>query len=224
MLPAILDILGPFASALASAPPPLPNSPAIQQWLFERPILVGVALAAFGIAAFFVLNRRGDAAKGIVAGLMLLLLGIAATVTGIAIETPRERLIRLSNEFVDAVVAGETNAATAMLAPDLVVAVGSTPLPGGGGLARRAIESFTESVNVSDYFVTDESATVNAQASSGASQFLARATSNLGPGSAWVRLNWRLDPSGEWTIYLIEVLRVNGQSPEGAGAAQFLNR
>lgn len=224
MLPAIIDILGPIGSALASAPPPLPPSPTIERWLLERPIVVGVALAAFGIAVFLVLNRRGEARNGALAGLALLALGIAATVTGVLVETPRERLIRLSNEFVDAVVAGETDAATAMLAPDLVVALGSTPLPGGGVLARQAIESFSASVNVTDYFVTDESATVGAGATSGVSQFLARASSNLGPGSAWVRLNWRLDESDDWKVYLIEVLRVNGQTPEGAGAAQFLNR
>lgn len=224
MLHAVLDILGPIAPTLASAPPPLPPSPALERWLFERPVVLGFFLAAFAVAAFLVLNRRGDAKRGVLAGLVLLVLAIAVVATGLGVETRRERLIRLSNEFVDAVVEGDAPAATGLLADDLVVALGSTPIPGGAGLARRAIETFGENVSVSEYIVTDESAAVGKGTNSGASQFLVRATSDLGPGTAWVRLNWRYDPSDDWTIYLIEVLRVNGQTPEGAGAAQFLNR
>jgi hypothetical protein len=223
VLPAILDILGPIGSTLASAPPPLPQSPTIERWLFERPILAGVGFGAFALVAFFVLNRRGEARRGLLVGGILAIAAVAFAASGLLVETPRERLIRLSNELVDAVAAGQPDAAGAMLADDLVIAIGSTPVP-GGGFARRALETFRDNVRVTEHVVTDESATLGAQPTSGASQFLVRATTDIGFATAWVRLNWRLDQSDDWKVYLIEVLRVNGQTPEGVGAAQFLNR
>lgn len=215
MLHAIHEISGP-ATTLGAAPPPLPVGPAIPHWLFERPITVGLVVGAFALASWVVLSRRGEERRALLVGGALAVIAVSVGAVGSLVETTRERLIRLSNEFVDAVAARETDVASAMLADDLVIAMGGTQLPGGAGLARRALETFHEKVKVTDHLVTDESATGGA--SGGASQFFVRASSDVGPGTAWFRLSWREGPAGVWKIFLIEVLRVNGRSPEEAGA------
>lgn len=223
MLHTIHEFLGPSQSLIASVPTPLPPSPALQGWLFERPILSALVLAAFGLAALILLFRRGEQMRGLIVGGGLLAGAVAIAALGIVVETTHERLIRLSNELVDAAAEGRVDDAEGMLADDLVIAVGGTTLP-GRQLARRALDGLREDIRVSEHYVSEESATVVAGGDSGASQFLVRAVSSMGPGTAWFRLNWRLDSSGEWRIYLIEVLRVNGQNPEGGGVMGVLGR
>ena len=178
---------------------------------------------AQGPAALILLFRRGDQKRGLIVGGALLAAAIVFAVLGVMVETTHERLIRLSNEFVDAAAEGRVDDAEAMLADDLVIAVGGTTLP-GRTLARRGLDALRDDIRVNDHFVSEESATVVAGGGNGASQFLVRATSNTGPGTAWFRLNWRLQPAGGWRIHLIEVLRVNGQNPEDAGLMRAFGR
>jgi hypothetical protein len=225
MLHTIPEILGPTQTLLASVPAPLPPPPALQAWLFERPILSALVLAAFGLAALILLFRRGEQKRGLIVGGALIGGAVAIAALGILVETTHERLIRLSNDLVDAAAEGRVDDAEAMLSDDLVIAMGGTTLPlSGGTLARQALNGLRDEVRVNEHYVSEESATVVEGGDSGASQFLVRATSNAGPGTAWFRLNWRLDASGEWRIHLIEVLRVNGQNPEGAGMMGVLGR
>ncbi len=223
MFGTIHEILGPSKPLLASVPAPLPPSPAFQRWLFESPVLSALILAAFGLAALVLLFRRGDQKRGLIVGGALFAGAALIAVVGVMVETTHERLIRLSNEFVDAAADGRVDDAEAMLADDLVIAVGGTTLP-GKAIARRGLEALRADIRVDNHFVSEESATVGQNGDSGASQFLVRATSNAGPGTAWFRLNWRADSAEEWRIYLVEVLRVNGQNPEGAGLMNAFGR
>jgi len=234
VLPAIHDILGRAIAALATAAPgpgagagppgPLSDPAGLERWLFERPLVTGLALAAFAVALFVLLNRRGKPGRAVAVGGGFMAAAVLAAAVGFLVETPRERMLRLSNELVDAVAAGRTADAAALLADDLVVAVGSTPLPGGGALARSALESFGDRVRVTEHVVTDESARVGDPPTGGLTQFLVRATTDVGPGSAWVRLTWRKGADGAWRVAMLEVLRINGQSPEAVGASGFLTR
>ncbi|MGP1310887.1 MAG: hypothetical protein ACTS27_11885 [Phycisphaerales bacterium] len=220
-MPADFVILG--LGMLASAPPALPGSPALQQWLFERPIVGGLILLAFALASFLVLNRMGKGPKALLVAGLLLLCAVGVTAAGVLVETPRERLIRLSNDLVDSVAEGRVDDARAMLADDLVVALGPSTLP-GGDFADRALDAFRSAVRVTEHVVTDESASAASPPTSGVSQFLVRASTDVGFATAWVRLNWRQNPSGAWEVYLLEVLRVNGREPDGSAGFGLFGR
>ena len=119
------EIFGLSASLLAAAPPALPDPPALERWLFERPLVVGPALAGFGLAFFLVLNRRNQARQGIAIGGGLAALGVVLLVVGLLVETTRERLIRGSRGLVDAIVASDAAAVDSVLASDLVLDAGA---------------------------------------------------------------------------------------------------
>lgn len=215
------EIFGLSATILASAPPPLPDPPAVERWLFERPFVVGPALLGLGGAIFLALNRRNQATRGLAIGGGLALLGVVLVVVGVLVETPRERLVRQSRALVDAVVAGDAGAVDALLADDLVLSAGPLPIR-GKALALRAVEGFQSQVRVTEHGVSAATAAVSGRGGSGASQFRVRAVTNFGPGVAWARLNWRKDPDGEWRIHLIELLRINGREPGDLGGLERL--
>lgn len=220
MIGAILDI--PGLTVASAPPPPLPPAPALQRWLFESPILPSLALAALAVGLFVVLNRQGRGRGALIAGGGTLVLALAVAAAGALVDTPRERLMRLSRDLVGHIAAGRVDQARAMLDDDLVVAVGGGALP-GGMFARGALERLGNEVRITEHVVSDISASAGDAPTTGATQFLVRATSDAGFASVWVRLNWR--KSGDvWRVYLLEVLRVNGREPDGAAGLGPLGR
>lgn len=221
----LTEIFGLPSILLAAAPPSLPQPPALEHWLFERPLVVGPAAIAIGFAFFLVLNRRNQAKQGILVGGGLAVLGAALLLVGTLVETTRERLIRESRALVDAVVAGEQGRVDALLSQELILSAGG---PGGvpirsKALAMRAVEEFQSRVRVTEHGFGAAQAMVTSAGDSASSQFRVRAVTNFGPGVAWVRLSWRKEPDGQWRIHLIELLRINGREPGQTGGLERLS-
>jgi len=126
------------------SPPPLPQPPALERYLFEQPWMPLAALILVGLVCFFALNHRGQARKGgVVAGVCLVFAGgLVALAT--LVETPRERARAATDMLIGAVATGDGDTLRRELTPDARVFHARAP---AAGVSRDDIADF-----VSRYF------------------------------------------------------------------------
>ncbi len=212
--------------ALSSANvPPLPGERA---GLFERlvltdPLPTAVVLLIAGAAAFVLLRRLGQGRIGLAGLAAGVVLAAAVTLTGWLVETPRERLIALTDRLVASAVTPDVPAVESMLAPDCTLSLGSGPI-----LTRDHILSRLRALgpgtitrhrtgNHQAVLDTPASGAINGIAAGrtqvrvwvGSSQSLYDADS----GSTW-RLYWQRERDGPWLVVGIECLQIDGLRPE----------
>lgn len=102
----------------------LPPAPPFDRWVLEQPVPLAAACLIAAFAVMVILQRRGDTKRGLIGGGVLVLVGVAVLATGMLIQTPRERLTRLTSEFIRRVFAADAVWAEATLADALVIASG----------------------------------------------------------------------------------------------------
>lgn len=207
--------------AFQMAPPRLPGPPQATHWLLERPLTVGVALAALGALLFFVFARRTQVKQGAIAGGGVLALGVAMFVLGTVVTTDRERLIRGTEGFVRAVEEGDRDQAAALLSDRLTVRMGDT----GSGLDRDwvlgAVELVGAGMEFERFGLGGMQATIDREGV-GYTQFrVSTREARAGQSISWWKMEWRRDRDGEWRAYDLELLLMNGRRPAG-GVAERL--
>lgn len=121
------------------SPPPLPQPPALERYLFEQPWMPLAAIILVGLVCFFALNHRGQARKGgIFAGVCLMLAGgLVALAT--LVETPRERARTATDVLIGAVATGAGDTLRRELTPDARVFHARAP---AAGVSRDEIADF----------------------------------------------------------------------------------
>lgn len=137
--------LGNLSQALdIPSPPPLPQPPALERYLFEQPWLPLGVLVLVGLVSFFALSHRGQPRKGgIIAGVCLVLAGgLVALAT--FVNTPRERARVATDVLITAVATGDGATIRRELTPDARVFHARAP---AAGLSREQIADF-----VAQYF------------------------------------------------------------------------
>lgn len=192
----------------------LPSPPMLDRYLFEQPWPVGVGSAALGVLGATLVLRRGGkvalAAVSVVAG--ALICG-AVFVTAAMVETPREVIGARTRQLVDAVVSADTARTGALLASDVrLVYAGTSP----AGLERGAIlnrmEAFRNGpLSVRQHSIRRMQAHMDgAQIGRTQVQVMVEPEATRFPTYSWWRLDWRQEPDGEWRVFWIESLAIDG--------------
>lgn len=118
--------------------------------ILDNPWPIGLAALGCGAVLLFLALRDGVRSR-LQAGLVFLVVGIGLIGTGYLVVTPTEHAERVTRSFVDAVIEGRTQAATALLAPDMRMHYGSSTNPGVPGDALRdALIRFGNNYTVTD--------------------------------------------------------------------------
>lgn len=96
------------------APPEVPE-PLLQVWAFEKPLIPAMLVVLLGVASLIVLNRAGQARRGLLAcGIGLLLAG-ALFVSAALVTTERERVRTATRNLVAAVAEPDLAAAESLM-------------------------------------------------------------------------------------------------------------
>lgn len=119
----------------------MPAGSFIDRWVLEQPWPMALGLVGAAIAAVFVMSRRDEFRKGLVAGAGLALAGVIVLLTGLFITTTREHLYARGRAFVNAVVAGDSTAVGELLGTNVELAARGSPATDDG---RALIQSVTE--------------------------------------------------------------------------------
>ncbi|MFG0305942.1 MAG: hypothetical protein ACF8Q5_06975 [Phycisphaerales bacterium JB040] len=83
--------------------PPQVNEPLFEVWAFERPLIPSIMVVLLGTASLIVLNRAGQAKRGLVACAVALLIATALFVSSALVTTQRERVRNATRSLVAAV-------------------------------------------------------------------------------------------------------------------------
>ena len=114
----------PVTMALGASnlvPPSLPGPSIVQTFVFERPELFLILQMIAGAVLLWRINNHGALKQLWWMPVACVALGGAVYIYGNAVETTRERLLRLTVEYVDALATGDLATVDAMTADQLVI-------------------------------------------------------------------------------------------------------
>lgn len=180
-------------------------------WMLERSWFTGAALVLAGVLAWFILARSEKRTVAVVATAVFVTLGIAVSALGNAVETDRERLRKLSAEFVDEFVEGDTAALERMMLERVAL------LSAGAAVnaERDLLISASGATPISAITYNDMGATMDAP-SLGRTRFSVRTThEGLYTGtvtSGW-ELEWVRGNDDVWRIGTFECLHIFNRPP-----------
>lgn len=198
-------------------PPPLPDPPAIEVWLFEQPLIsAGLALGA-GALVWFVFRAKGKPRQGALAGGGLAALAIVLGVAGSAVETARERVAALSEDLLAAAREGDAAGLDGLLANDLALDVGGRGGDSGDkAFVLEAVGKLKEQA-VIDAVRVRSPVSLDGPDAARSQVWVRTGGTGFGPSLSWWMVSWRRQPDGQWRAHLIELLLLNGEKPRGMG-------
>jgi hypothetical protein len=121
------------------SPPPLPEPPVLERYLFEQPWMPLGVLVLVGLVSLFWMQHRGQAKRGgVIAGICLVLAGGLALLATL-VETSRERARLATDVLVAAVAQGDGETLRRELTPDARVFHAKAPAV---GVSRDDIADF----------------------------------------------------------------------------------
>lgn len=106
-----------------------PGGPALDVWLFERPIPTMVVIVALGFIGSYVLRQRGSERWWLAPVLGSVILAAGTFSLANAVETDREAIERGTRDWVDAMATGQRLDARALLNAEVVLAAAGTEWP-----------------------------------------------------------------------------------------------
>lgn len=187
-----------------------PSGPALEVWLYERPIPTMVLLLAVGVVGTYILRQRGVRRWWSAPLLGAIVLSAATYSLAGAVETARESIERGTREWVDAMATGQRLDARALLSADVVLAAGGTAWPidvdAFAGLSERA------SSEISSYNLRKVSTTLDGE-NVGRTRFDITVGADGQPFPMGWELGWRRS-GGTWTIVRAECLHIWNTPPQ----------
>ena len=207
-----------LAQVFAAPPPELPRPPLWESLLLESPAVLVAALMGLGVVVLLVLRRAGRPRGGTLAAGVLVLLGVAAAVLALFVETDREAVTAATRGLVRATAAVDRPGMDRLLAQDARL-LGGLDVDGlrspGAGLTKPAILDRVADVLGRRYPL--ESATVVECQAEVAGSNTARTQAHVRvrlagwgvPHNSWWRLEWRRDPDG-WRAVTIFPVSLDG--------------
>lgn len=215
-------LLGAAAAQLdwqARPPPPLPVPPVVAHLLFERPVPLAAGLVAAAIIAAYLLNRAGRLRPAAITGAALAAAAAGALLLAARVHTPRERVADATRALVDAVASVDEPGMRRWLADDARL-FASSRLPEVGvpadGIDREGIIRQVRLLLGGRYRLREHAVAELESAILGPgtarSQLRVRVVPEAHPvatNSYW-RLNWRLEPDGQWRCYDLAPWSIDG--------------
>lgn len=207
----------------AAAAPELPRPEPFDHYLFEQPWPLSISLAALGLVILFALNARGEARKGLIAGLGFV--GIGGIVVALAqfVETDREKIVRLSREVIRLTIESDVAGVRPLVAPDLRV---GTIDRDGFNLNRDQFLGIVTNLPVAgirDWSSSPKAGSIDGPNTGRVDYRVRVATSGgmySGPMPTVWRFTWRQSREGEWTLIDLACISFFGEPPN----AHFLSR
>lgn len=200
-----------------SQPPPLPEPPLLEAWLFERPVTAAGALLGAGVVCFLVLRARGKSKGAVIGGGALIALAAAVALIGSVVETSRERVARLSAQVIARFQAADQAGLGVLLADDLVLDLGGGGVSAAGDSSDKALvleaARAMQGQAVIDTSRVREPVAADGPRAARSQVFVRTGGGGFGPSLSWWMFSWRREPDGEWRVSLIELLLLNGERP-----------
>lgn len=214
-----LGMQGGFAQVDVPSPPPLPRASALERWTLEEPLLLMAVCVALGVAAYVVLNGRGNFRAGISAAGVCVVL--AAGVFGLSrmVETPRERMKLESKELVRAVAEADMATLDRVLTDDAELIFFLAPQGWGKERIKEGVQGYfgeSGSYAVAEWTILEIESTVDGP-DVGRVQLKARVygRSFNFPSFSWWRLDFRREPDGRWRVRGIQPISIAGVNNAG---------
>ncbi|MFG0257699.1 MAG: hypothetical protein ACF8GE_07355 [Phycisphaerales bacterium JB043] len=201
-----------MAQTVFSEPESLGGASDLGVWLFERPLLVGGALAVLGLLVVWRALQRASKRVGIV-GASFLALAVGAYLLGQFVTTDRERISTGTRELVEAVVGDDRARVDEILSERLSVLMAGTRLEGVG--KQEILGSFTalQRYGVRDGDVGRLEASMEGR-DVGLTQARVRVEVSSTPSLSWWRFDWRRESDGQWRVFRLHCLLINGREPQ----------
>ncbi len=124
-----MQILGPDEGSL----PALPDTPILEHWLYEAPLLPVGVLVIVGFVVLITTVRRQKKAPSLIVAAVLFVLAAGVYLTAGRVTTDREILIDRTAELVASVAEGNADGVRAILAEPFRI----SPSDNAAGTARR---------------------------------------------------------------------------------------
>lgn len=197
-----------------ASPEPLPDSSGLSHWLLEQSSLSAIVLAVIGLLVMLALARRGEGKRAAITGAIALTAAAVIGVVGALVVTDAEHIRAGTRELVRAACEGDAGAVVALLTPDVQVRIGAQRLPGDGrDILTQATEALQSTITLRECAVEDLQATIDG-ANAARTQVNVRAVvGGAGPNFTWWKLDWRKEADGQWRIWGLECLLLNGRRP-----------
>lgn len=202
---------------LLTPPPTLPSladPPALQHALLENPVPPVILMVALGLAAYAIASRLGRPRAGLLGAGLGLLLGGAAVLTSVLVETTRERLTARTAELVGAVAGADGRALDGLLADDVRMYVRGE---GSGWAKGRIVEWVERYLAPGSIYAVGAHRVTETQAEVGTSGRIGRTRATVrvepeqgGPTLFLCMLTWQEVSAGEWVVIEIDPLWVQG--------------
>jgi hypothetical protein len=197
-----------------SEPESLPTGDALRVWLFERPLIAG------GIAGFLVVLvawkaiQRASRRLGLLA-LGGLLLAIGLYTIGQLVTTTRERLMDNTDALAQSIVANDSTRVDEIVSESVSVAMGGSTIDGVGKQDILSAMRTLPRLDVRDADVAKLQAQMRGP-SVGLTQARVRVDVGGTPNITWWRFDWRREGDGQWRVFRMRCLLLNGREPSPA--------
>ncbi|GAB4550239.1 MAG: hypothetical protein Tsb0013_11870 [Phycisphaerales bacterium] len=188
----------------------LPGGPALDVWLYERPIPTMIALIALGMIGAYVLRQRQQSRwwlAPLIAG-MVLATGVWSLAS--VVETGRESMRRGTSAFVQAMVTGDRPGARSLLSTNILLAAAGTEYP--ITVDELAAASERAQRYVDSYNLRRISSTLDGR-NAGRTRFEV----TIGADGSPIPMGWELAwqrRGGSWVIVRAECLQIYNMAPQ----------
>lgn len=221
--PGLLDLIPQAGATLAqapwAAPPQLPAPPEIQHWLFERPLTSGLVLLAIALIAVVGGRAQGRARYGRLVGAGIGALAGLVVLVSLLVTTDREKVHAATEAVMQAIRTGDAPGAEPFFA-DAVTFIAA----GGAASVEKpwimdTVDLFPDQLQIEGVKAPQRRVSVDGEGLA-RSQLQVRggpsgATANL----TWWQFSWRRAEDGQWQIHGMDLLLLNGKTPDPAIAA-----
>lgn len=184
--------------------PTLPSPPLFEHLLFEAPLGPVAVLAALGVIALVMFNRRAELKRGVATACVLFAAAVGVWITAATVTTDRERITTRSRELVEAVGRVDVDAVGDYLA-DEVRLVGWQDTESRERILRMVEDEVRGRVGVTSARVVRSQAVIDGPNVGRTYVRVHVEADQLAPPYTWWRLDWACE-NGEWRVVRIEWL------------------
>lgn len=199
--------------------PALPAPPLLERLLFENPWPAIGALLAAALVAAWLLNKQSRAREGLLAAGGLAVLALAVYIASAVVTTQREVLAARTRELINLTAAADTTGLEPLMARDVTFRAFLTQQSYQRDAILDLVRRYPgQMYPVKSHRIDRVQATIDgpnaARTQTHVTTESPEATLYNLPTGSWWRLNWRKDPDGQWRLTGIELLQVDGVSPD----------
>lgn len=191
-------------------PPPLPDPPMFESWLFERPAALAIVLVALGIITILAFNRAGKPKHGLYVLAGFVVAAIAAAATSRLVVTEHERLATATTGLINAIVDADSHNARTRIDTDAEVHIRPLSMHFRyDEVVRRIDTDMSSAYRVAEHRISRVQAVVDGPNTARTQVRVVASQEGGRRAGTWWLLHWRLGSDNTWRLFQAECLRID---------------